>query len=342
MTDRAARWQDCHDGNILHADGKFWNFCMAYGNCHNKGCASDDCGGRLDHNISIYSSHDLTSGSWSYVADLLPYATRLSGTYYRPKVVQNPSTKKWIFWVNVLPRASWSAPVDFSKSSYLVATADAPQGPYDVQVQNATTKYGEGGDFNLFVDDDGTGYIIYTALAEKHQVSIAPLTADFLHTVPAKNTALLPGQDGCTESPSMFKRGKTYYALIAVCSCFGVGGSDTLVYTAEQPLGPYTQHASLGNAEKSQQNNVFTVALASGETAYVFTGDRWKSTPDGEKAHDFQYWQPLNFSSSSASSLSGATAEQQQQQHGPPAAGKAVISPLLSAATLPTFKLDLK
>ena len=124
-----------------------FNSCMAYGSCHNKGCASDDCGGRLDHNISIYSSPNLTSGSWSYVADLLPYDKRLSGTYYRPKVVFNPKTKKYVFWVNVLPRASWSAPVDFSKSSYLVATSDSPGGHYTVAVQNATTKFGEGGDF---------------------------------------------------------------------------------------------------------------------------------------------------------------------------------------------------
>jgi hypothetical protein len=91
---------------------------MAYGSCHNKGCASNDCGGRLDHNISIFTSPNLTSGSWRYVADLLPVNKRPSATYYRPKVVFNPASKKYVFWVNLLPRASWNAPVDFSKSSY--------------------------------------------------------------------------------------------------------------------------------------------------------------------------------------------------------------------------------
>ena len=110
-------WQDCHDGNILRIGGLYWNFCMAYGSCHNVGCASDNCGGRLDHNISIYRSPNLAGGSWTYVADLLPYATRLSATYYRPKVVFNPRSKEYVFWVNVLPRSSWSAPVNFAKSS---------------------------------------------------------------------------------------------------------------------------------------------------------------------------------------------------------------------------------
>ena len=202
---------------------------MAYGSCHNTGCASAGCGGRLDHNVSIYSSPDLTSGSWTYVSDLLPYGTRLSGTYYRPKVVQNPATKKWVFWVNVLPRATWNASVDFTKSSYLVATADAPQGPYSVKVQNASTKYGQGGDFSLFVDPDGgAGYLIYTSLAEAHSISIAPLTADFTHTVPAKNTAFLDGTNHtrCFEAPAMFKRDEVYYVMVSECSCFGIGGAD--------------------------------------------------------------------------------------------------------------------
>ena len=37
--------------------------------------------------------------------------------HYRPKVVFNPRSKEYVFWVNVLPRSSWSAPVDFAKSS---------------------------------------------------------------------------------------------------------------------------------------------------------------------------------------------------------------------------------
>ena len=134
----------------------------------------------------------------------------------------------------------------------------------------------------------------------------------------------------------MFKREKVYYALIALCSCFGVGGSDTWVYTAEHPLGPYTRRADLGNAEKAQQNNVFEVPLANGETAFVWTGDRWKSTPDGKKAHDFQFWQPLNFSSV------GLTAERSAPTSLPLPPGAEVILPLLSATTLPTFTLDLE
>lgn len=70
------------------------------------------------------------------------------------------------------------------------------------------------------------------------------------------------------------------------------------MYTAEHPLGPFTRRADLGNAEKSQQNYVFEAPLANGGTAYVWTGDRWKSTPDGEKAHDFQCESSRNINAS--------------------------------------------
>lgn len=55
---------DCHDGNIEYEGGVFLLYCMAYGPCHNTACATAQCGGRLDHNISLYTSPDLASGSW--------------------------------------------------------------------------------------------------------------------------------------------------------------------------------------------------------------------------------------------------------------------------------------
>ena len=102
------------------------------------------------------------------------------------------------------------------------------------------------------------------------------------------------------------------------------------MYTAHHPLGPYTRRADLGNSEKAQQNYIFKALLANGTTAYVWTGDRWKSTPDGQKGHDFQYWQPLDFVNG------GATLDKSAQR------GTAAIDPLKSAESLPSFSLDLK
>ncbi len=38
------------------------------------------------------------------------------------------------------------------------------------------------GDFDIFVDQDGTGYIIYTSVNEGHDMSIEKLTSDFLNS----------------------------------------------------------------------------------------------------------------------------------------------------------------
>merc|ERR1719265_2458686 len=46
---------------------------------------------------------------------------------------------------------------------------------------------------------------------------------------------------------------------------------------------------------KAQQNFVFPVETASGNTEYIWTGDRWESAADGIKAHDLQYWTPLTW-----------------------------------------------
>ena len=82
-----------------------------------------------------------------------------------------------------------------------MATSDTPSGEYGIAVKNATTKYGQGGDFSLFVDDDGRGFLIYTSLQEAHSVSIAPLNAAFTESIPAQNTAFLP-----CDPPSLVSR----------------------------------------------------------------------------------------------------------------------------------------
>jgi hypothetical protein len=92
---------------------RFYLFCMAYGDCKPNGCATPQCGGRLDHNVSLYTSPNLTSGSWVYEGNLLPIPSRPNGVYYRPKVVFNKATGLYVLWVNWMPQG------DFMKSQYV-------------------------------------------------------------------------------------------------------------------------------------------------------------------------------------------------------------------------------
>ena len=46
---------------------------------------------------------------------------------------------------------------------------------------------------------------------------------------------------------------------------------------------------------RSQQSDIFEVALADGSSAWIWAGDRWQQSWDGTKAHDPQLWVPLEF-----------------------------------------------
>lgn len=52
--------------------------------------------------------------------------------------------------------------------------------------------------------------------------------------------------------------------------------------------------ANRKSVSQAQQNFVFPVETARG-TEYIWTGDRWMQAPDGEKAHEPQFWGLLQF-----------------------------------------------
>lgn len=283
-----------HDGNIVQftPSGDYHFYGMSYGNCKAQGCGRGSCGFQTTHNISLYTSPDLSQGSWDFQGHVLPVHDRPSGVYYRPKVIFNPSTGLFVLWVNWL-----SSRRDFGSSAYLVATAATPTGPFRVVEERVSTVFDTGGDFDIFVDDDGQAYLIYTSLAAKHHISIERLTPDFLSST-LNTTGILTG-GGCLEAPTMFKRKGFYYALYGSCCCFCTAGDSRYAMRSTSPLGfsSGSQKYNLGNAGGAQENYVVQVATSHG-TDYVWTGDRWNSGPDGMKDHDFQYWAPLSFNDS--------------------------------------------
>eukprot|EP00052_Salpingoeca_macrocollata_P004591 m.42209 g.42209 ORF g.42209 m.42209 type:complete len:398 (+) comp14319_c0_seq1:50-1243(+) len=278
-----------HDGNTVQftAGGPFYFYGMSYGTCQEQGCGSGDCGFLLTHNITLYTTPDLASGTFTFQADVLPVADRPAGVYYRPKVVYNPNTKLYVLWVNWLPNRR-----DFEKSSYLAATSPTPQGPFKVQNSAVPLRYGIGGDFDLFVDTDGSGYIIYTSLEENHSISVEALSSDFLSS--ANKSSGLVSSGPCFEAPAMFKRDNMYVIIYGPCCCFCSEGSANVAYSSTSPLGPFMHAGDLGNPGHAQQNFVIQVPTPNG-TEYIWTGDRWGSAPDKVIDHDFQYWAPLQF-----------------------------------------------
>jgi hypothetical protein len=122
------------------------------------GCDVDPvsrCGFRLDHNVSIYSSWDLSSGSWQFEGYAFPWTERPPGTLFRPSAVYNPNSKEYVLWWNyVHPNGTYAG--------FAAATADSPVGPFKQARSSVNITYErddvQAGDLKLFVDDDGTGY----------------------------------------------------------------------------------------------------------------------------------------------------------------------------------------
>jgi beta-xylosidase len=137
------------------------------------------------------------------------------GMLYCPRVIINPNTKKWIMWFNFIP----SSGTGVSQSLYAVAVSDTAQGPFQLVTDNVTTLAWENtGDLNLFQDDNGDAYIIYTShINDKiynpnHLMSVEKLSDDYLSSLGKEYNSGFFGQIP-VEAPAMFKRNNIYYAV---------------------------------------------------------------------------------------------------------------------------------
>jgi len=314
--DTMGRLMDVHDGQVVQwADGQWWWYGMGYQNCTESvgfippfNCpgiykAFGGCGFRVDHAVNVYTSPDLAT--WTFRGNALPTEARPNGIYFRPKVIFNSATAKYVMWVNYLPPAS-SPLAAYPNATYVIAESATPAGPFTVVNPKAGVAVGGGGDITLFVDPlspSATAYVAYDAWANNHRVVIEQLTPDYRNSLGA-NASTGPISAAGNEAPILFERKGTYFLLFGPTCCFCSEGSGADVWTAPHPLGPWKSTGQdlnpstfgKGRAIKAQNSFVIqTHVTDSSRSKYIFVGDRWDSAPDKLKSHDFQYWQPLAF-----------------------------------------------
>ena len=305
---------DAHDGCLQCFEGRFFLYGTAYG-------TNDGYG--LKNRFRVYSSNDLKR--WEFDGELL--SKQPAGVYYRPYVVFNARTRKYVLWYNWYPKL-WNGQEG-------VAVSDTPTGPFTIISTNILLAHPDSGDGSLFVDDDTSGYFIYTALREGGTIRVERLTPDYLAATGETSGVLAIG----TEAPVLFRRNNLYYALCGPRCAFCSGGSEVQVLKAVSPIGPFTTEAQLNinhelaegapspsakelwavmvssansdrtgsrsSAQKvpmiirtmnrplitAQETWVAKIPTCSGPV-FLWMADRWGSSPDGIKGHDFQYWSP--------------------------------------------------
>jgi hypothetical protein len=243
---------DAHDGRIIQFGKKFYWYGTAYGNTNGFTNAND---------YVCYSSTNLKN--WQFEGKLLPQ--KPTGVYYRPHVVFNSQTKKYVLWYNWYPKL-WNG-------QFGVATSNSPTGPFAIVNDSVQVKHQAlgVGDLGVFVDDDNKAYLSYNTISG-HKVSVEALDDEY-------TASTLQGSEFIAEhceAGSMFKRNGLYYLLTDYTCCFCTQGSGAKVFTATTPLGPYTYRQNInrypgalatGLSIDNTNNNWFEILTAKQENA---------------------------------------------------------------------------
>ena len=188
---------NAHDGTYRYINGSWWMHAAQYGECADPphhGCdlsgptRKTSCGFEPNHNISIWRSPDLSSGSWEFVGQAVQCSELPDcGILYRPHMVYNPNTKLFVlFWNYVSKEGAYAGDK--------AATAPHPAGPWTVKTAKPINTTFPTGDYDVFVDRDGTGYIIYSA---NHLMYLEQLNPDYL-----SSTGIMPSIPHGIPSPS--------------------------------------------------------------------------------------------------------------------------------------------
>jgi len=262
------------------------------------GCFNTTCGSHLNHNISCYTSPDLAN--WTPIHGPGPTGAIIyqmtdwptPGIAFEAKGLWNEQYQYWVLWVN------WDAPPD-NNGHTSALTAPANGSVWTIQTLIIDTfAYTENfvDDQNFFIDDDGTGYVIYAGNAADdpgHDTAIEQLTPDFLATL---GEAAWSGTIvSYVEAAAMFKRNGLYWISYGVCSCYGY--NDTLLYLASSSsaLGPYSLPGTPVSASiTGQQSTTFAYYDGNGTLQHMLWMDQWQTAPPpGYKAYDYNHWTPL-------------------------------------------------
>ncbi len=192
--------------------------------------------------------------------------------------------------VNVL--ASQKLPISETvKSQYCGGKGCLPDHPDIVNLLGRDFKGGQmSRDMNLFVDDDGKAYHIYSS-EENSTLHISQLSDDYLTCSGIYGRFFA---DRYMEGAALFKAHGKYYLIASDCTGWEPNAARSAV--ADSIFGPWRE---LGNPAIGPHSEVtffsqstFVFPVVGKKDAFIFMGDRWR----GENAIDGRYiWLPVEW-----------------------------------------------
>ena len=145
-------------------------------------------------------------------------------------------------------------------------------------------------DMQLFVDDDGKGYHIYSS-EDNLTLHIAELSDDYLsHT--GKYVRLAPA--GHNEAPAIFKKDGTYWMITSGCT--GWDPNEARMFSAPSIWGPWTKHPNPCVGKDAEitfhGQSTFVLPVHGKKDAFMFMADIWRP----KHPSDARYiWLPIQF-----------------------------------------------
>ena len=145
-------------------------------------------------------------------------------------------------------------------------------------------------DMQLFVDDDGKAYHIYSS-EDNLTLHIAELSDDYQsHT--GKYTRIAPA--GHNEAPALFKKDGTYWMITSGCT--GWDPNEARMFSAPSIWGPWTQHPNPCVGKDAELTfhgqSTFVLPVPGKKGAFIFMADNWRP----KHPSDARYiWLPIQF-----------------------------------------------
>ncbi|KUM76067.1 RICIN domain-containing protein [Streptomyces curacoi] len=244
--------------------------------------------------VDAYRSTDLKN--WEFRNHVLTEAGSpelATANIERPKVMYNASTGKFVMWMHK------ENGVDYSEARAAVAVSDTVDGDYTWQGSFRPLGRHMSRDITVFVDSDGTGYMV-SAARENYDLHIYRLTSDYTGIA-----ALVadPWHGGHREAPALFKRGGVYFMLTSGAT--GWSPNQQQYATATSIAGPWTAMKNVGDSTTYGSQTAYVLPVqGTSTTSYIYLGDRWGNSFGGTVNDSRYVWLPLTFPSSTSMSMS--------------------------------------
>jgi fibronectin type 3 domain-containing protein len=254
----------------------------------------------------------------------------------RPKVIYNDTTHKYVMWAHIDgDKDPYNNNANYGKAQAGYAISDSPTGPFIYQksyrmdqappgqVDYQPGNPGMARDMNLFKDDDGTAYLIYSS-EENLTIYISKLLDDYSDVAgwhkdgnvdangkPVRDTSyksvygvdyvrVFPGTQ--REAPAIFKFNGKYYMLTSGATGWSANENkfsvaDTMFGPWSTPVNPFVRTLSSDpdpmTAFKSQTTAVIPVDPAKGK--FIYVGDDWNGGQFTTNGGAKYIWLPIEF-----------------------------------------------